>query len=324
MQGYNTLFQPGFDHAGISTQNVVERALIEEGTSRQELGREAFEERVWEWLHEYGGKILDDFRRIGASLDYRRSRFTMDDAYIARGDAVLRAPLPPRLDLPREPDHQLVPVPRDVALRPRARARGHRRHALDDPLPARGRRRLHPDRDRSAGDDSRRRRRCRASGRRAVQAPDRPRGDRAVDREPRAGDRRRARRARVRHRRAEDHACTRSDRLRDRPRPRPAGAELHRARRPRHRGRARRSDAGRGGREDPRLVPRARPAREARALSAQRRVLRALPLAHRAAHLAAVVVLDGPDQAAPARGAPERRDPLPPGEPAPLRDRFAR
>jgi len=83
MQGYNTLFQPGFDHAGISTQNVVERALIEEGTSRQALGREAFEQRVWEWLHDYGGKILDDFRRIGASLDYRRSRFTMDDAYIA-------------------------------------------------------------------------------------------------------------------------------------------------------------------------------------------------------------------------------------------------
>ena len=81
MQGYNTLFQPGFDHAGISTQNVVERALIEEGTSRQELGRDAFVERVWEWLHEYGGKILDDFRRIGASLDYRRSRMTMDDGY---------------------------------------------------------------------------------------------------------------------------------------------------------------------------------------------------------------------------------------------------
>ena len=81
MQGYNTLFQPGFDHAGISTQNVVERALIDEGTSRQALGRDAFVERVWEWLHEYGGKILDDFRRIGASLDYRRSRMTMDDGY---------------------------------------------------------------------------------------------------------------------------------------------------------------------------------------------------------------------------------------------------
>ena len=81
MQGFNALFQPGYDHAGISTQNAVEKALVAEGTSRQALGREKFEERVWDWLHEYGGKILDDFRRIGASLDYRRSRMTMDDGY---------------------------------------------------------------------------------------------------------------------------------------------------------------------------------------------------------------------------------------------------
>src|SRR5215831_8888160 len=82
MQGFNVLFQPGYDHAGISTQNVVEKALLAEGTSRQELGRERFEERVWEWLREYGGKILFQFRRMGASLDYRRTRFTMDDDYI--------------------------------------------------------------------------------------------------------------------------------------------------------------------------------------------------------------------------------------------------
>ncbi|HET7137250.1 MAG TPA: valine--tRNA ligase [Gaiellaceae bacterium] len=81
MEGCNVLFQPGFDHAGISTQNVVEKALLAEGTSRQELGRDAFVERVWAWLHDYGGKILDDFRRIGASLDYRRSRMTMDEGY---------------------------------------------------------------------------------------------------------------------------------------------------------------------------------------------------------------------------------------------------
>jgi valyl-tRNA synthetase len=82
MRGFNVLFQPGFDHAGISTQNVLEKVLIEEGTSRQEIGREAFLERVWAWLHEYGGKIIDDYRKIGASLDYRRSRFTMDDEYV--------------------------------------------------------------------------------------------------------------------------------------------------------------------------------------------------------------------------------------------------
>jgi valyl-tRNA synthetase len=82
MQGYNVLFQPGYDHAGISTQNAVEKALLREGTSRQELGREKFEARVWEWLHEYGGKILVQFRRMGASLDYSRTRFTMDEAYV--------------------------------------------------------------------------------------------------------------------------------------------------------------------------------------------------------------------------------------------------
>src|SRR5881392_2531131 len=82
MQGYNVLFQPGFDHAGISTQAAVEKHLATEGKSRQDLGREAFEARVWEWLREYGGKIMFQFRRIGASLDYRRERFTMDEAYV--------------------------------------------------------------------------------------------------------------------------------------------------------------------------------------------------------------------------------------------------
>jgi valyl-tRNA synthetase len=82
MQGFNVLFQTGYDHAGISTQAAVEKQLEREGTSRKELGREAFEARVWEWLREYGGKIMFQFRRMGASMDYRRERFTMDDGYI--------------------------------------------------------------------------------------------------------------------------------------------------------------------------------------------------------------------------------------------------
>jgi valyl-tRNA synthetase len=82
MQGYNTLFQPGFDHAGIATQNAVEQHLAEQGKTREELGREAFVALVWDWLREYGGKIMFQFRRVGASLDYRRERFTMDEAYI--------------------------------------------------------------------------------------------------------------------------------------------------------------------------------------------------------------------------------------------------
>jgi valyl-tRNA synthetase len=88
MQGYNALFQPGYDHAGISTQAAVEKYLAREGKpSRQEMGREAFEQLVWEWLREYGGKIMTQFRRMGASLDYRRERFTMDPGY---SRAVLR------------------------------------------------------------------------------------------------------------------------------------------------------------------------------------------------------------------------------------------
>ena len=82
MQGFNVLFQTGYDHAGISTQAVVEKQLENEGVTRTELGREAFEERVWAWLREYGGKIMFQFRRLGASMDYRRERFTMDDGYV--------------------------------------------------------------------------------------------------------------------------------------------------------------------------------------------------------------------------------------------------
>ena len=82
MRDFNALWQPGYDHAGIATQAVVERQLRQEGTSRFEIGREAFVERVWEWLREYGGVIMSQFRRLGCSLDYERERFTMDDAYV--------------------------------------------------------------------------------------------------------------------------------------------------------------------------------------------------------------------------------------------------
>jgi valyl-tRNA synthetase len=79
MQGYNTLWLPGMDHAGIATQNVVERELAKEGLSRHDLGREAFVERVWQWKAESGGKILGQMRRLGDSVDWSRERFTMDE-----------------------------------------------------------------------------------------------------------------------------------------------------------------------------------------------------------------------------------------------------
>ena len=79
MRGKNTLWQPGMDHAGIATQMVVERKLNGEGTSRKELGREKFVERVWQWKQESGGQICNQLRRMGSSLDWSRDRFTMDD-----------------------------------------------------------------------------------------------------------------------------------------------------------------------------------------------------------------------------------------------------
>ncbi|MHB1653605.1 MAG: valine--tRNA ligase [Desulfitobacteriaceae bacterium] len=79
MQGYNTLWLPGTDHAGIATQAKVEEQLAKEGTNRQELGREGFLERVWTWKEQYGGRITQQLRRLGASCDWTRERFTMDE-----------------------------------------------------------------------------------------------------------------------------------------------------------------------------------------------------------------------------------------------------
>ncbi len=77
-KGRKVLWVPGSDHAGIATQNVVERRLAAEGKTRHDLGREAFIERVWSWREEYGGKIMHQIRRLGASVDWSRERFTMD------------------------------------------------------------------------------------------------------------------------------------------------------------------------------------------------------------------------------------------------------
>ena len=79
MQGKNTLWLPGTDHAGIATQNVVEKALKKEGKRRQDLGREKFLERVWQWKEQYGGTIVHQQRKLGNSTDWKRERFTFDE-----------------------------------------------------------------------------------------------------------------------------------------------------------------------------------------------------------------------------------------------------
>jgi valyl-tRNA synthetase len=78
MRGFNTLWQPGIDHAGIATQTVVERVLKREGKTRHDLGREAFVQRVWQWKAQSGGRIALQLRVLGVSVDWPRSKFTMD------------------------------------------------------------------------------------------------------------------------------------------------------------------------------------------------------------------------------------------------------
>jgi valyl-tRNA synthetase len=82
MRGRNTLWVLGTDHAGIGTQAVVEKELAQEGTSRLQLGRAAFVERVWAWKERYGSQIVEQYKRLGASCDYERERFTLDERYV--------------------------------------------------------------------------------------------------------------------------------------------------------------------------------------------------------------------------------------------------
>jgi valyl-tRNA synthetase len=81
MEGYKTLWIPGTDHAGIATQNAVEKELKKRGVNRHDLGREKFLEKVWEWKEKYGNIILSQFKKLGASMDWSRTRFTMDEGY---------------------------------------------------------------------------------------------------------------------------------------------------------------------------------------------------------------------------------------------------
>lgn len=79
MKGFNVLWQPGTDHAGIATQNVVEKDLMQQGSSRHDVGREKFIELVWEWREKYGGMIINQLKKLGSSCDWSRERFTMDE-----------------------------------------------------------------------------------------------------------------------------------------------------------------------------------------------------------------------------------------------------
>ena len=250
---------------------------------------------MWEWLHEYGGKIIVQFRRMGASLDYRRDALHDGRRLHPRGDAVLRPPVPTRAGSTERTasstgartTERRCPISSSCTRTSTTRSRRSATRSRTATATSRSRRcvrrRSRPtSRWRCIPDDERYRH---LIGREVVVPWVERRvpviADERVEREFGTGA-------------LKITPGPRSDRLRDRTRPRSAGADVHRPRRPHaRRPGPRGADAGRGRGEDPRLAEGARPARAARALPAQRRALRALREPDRAADLAAVVVLDG-------------------------------
>ena len=139
MLGYDVLWLPGTDHAGIATQNVVEKQLALEKKTRHDLGREAFEARVWDWVK---AVARDDHRpdaqarRVGGLV---ARALHAGPGPLAGGAPRVRVALPRRPDLPRQLHRQLVPALPDGALGPRGAAQGHRRQAVLREVPGRGR-----------------------------------------------------------------------------------------------------------------------------------------------------------------------------------------
>ncbi len=150
MQGYETLWQPGMDHAGIATQNVVERELAKEGKSRHDLGREAFVERVWQWKGESGGQISGQMRRLGDGVAWSRERFTMDEGLSQAVQTIFKRLYDDELIYRAERIINWCPALPDRDLGHRGRVPGRRRRARLHEVRRRGRhhrRRHHPRRD---------------------------------------------------------------------------------------------------------------------------------------------------------------------------------
>ena len=174
MRGKDVLWQPGTDHAGIATQMVVERQLMErQEPGRRDMGREKFLERVWAWKAESGGTITRQLKRLGASCDWSRERFTMDEG-------LSRAVLKVFVALYNEGliykdkrlvnwDPKLLTAISDLEVQ-QVEVRGHLWHIK---YPIEGIGRVHHRRDHAAGDDAGRRRGRGASREREAQAPDR-------------------------------------------------------------------------------------------------------------------------------------------------------
>ena len=233
MRGRDVLWQPGTDHAGIATQMVVERQLMErQEPGRRDMGREKFLERVWEWKAESGGTIINQLKRLGASCDWSRERFTMDEGLSRAVLKVFVELYNAGADLQGQAAGQLGPEAADRDLRPRSAAGRGQGPSLAHQLSDRGHSRttLHHRRDHAAGDDAGRHRGRGASGRRALQASDRQARDPAAGRPAHPDRRRRLRRSGEGHRRGEDHAGARLQRFRGRQAARPAAGQHARRR----------------------------------------------------------------------------------------------
>ncbi len=120
MQGYSALWLPGTDHASIATEVRIIEAMSKEGLKKEDLGREAFLARAWEWKAQYGGRIVEQLKKLGSSLDWSRERFTMDEA-LARRYGSFQAPVRQRAHLPGQPYNKLVPQLPDRPFRRRGR-----------------------------------------------------------------------------------------------------------------------------------------------------------------------------------------------------------
>ena len=229
MQGYNALWVPGTDHAGIATQLMVERQLAAEGTSRQELGRERFLARVWAWKERYHDNIRRQLSQLGASCDWSRERFTLDEGLsravreafvrlyregaITRGEYMVNwSPV-------------LGTAISDLEVESRSRSSGKLYHVA---YPVEGSDGADRGGHHPAGDHARRHRGRPPPRRRALPAPGRQGGGPAAGRAAAAVRRRPGGRAGVRHRAGQDHPLPRPGRLRAGEAPRPAGDPRHR------------------------------------------------------------------------------------------------
>ena len=134
MTGRPTLWLPGLDHASIAAQYVLDKILAKEGETRESLGRERYLERMWQFIDTTREVMLGQQRRIGASLDWGRLRFTMDEGLGASRPGRLHAPLRAGPRLPDRGPRQLVPRLPDERERPRGHPDRGDGHALDDPL----------------------------------------------------------------------------------------------------------------------------------------------------------------------------------------------